>query len=92
VEHDFVADGDALAQCQGEARVHVQYRAVLHVGRLADAHYVVLGTDHHLEPDVGVGLQRDGADQGRVVGDVVVGAAQLDAFVADGIEGHESPL
>jgi hypothetical protein len=92
VQHGLVADGDAIAQGERETGIHVQHGAVLHVGRLANAHHVVLGANHHLEPDIGVRFQRDGAHQGRVVRDVVVRAAQLDAFVADRIKSHGGPL
>ena len=87
-----MADGHAPAERQRKTGVDVQDRTILHVGGLADAHDVVLRADHDLEPDVRVGLQRDGADQGRVVRDKVVRAAQFDPLVADGVEGHDSPL
>ena len=49
---------------------------------------VVLGADHDLEPDVDVVVQRDVADQGGVVRDVMVVAEQRDAPLAEGEEGH----
>ena len=55
---------------------------------LADHDAVVLRADHDLEPDVDVVVQRDVADQGGVVRDVMVVAEQRGAPLAEGEEGH----
>src|SRR5258708_22491091 len=88
VEHYLVADAHAAPERHRVAGVDVQHGRVLHVAALADGAAIVLGPDHHLEPDVHVGVQRDRADEGCVVRDVMTVADELDATLAEGEERH----
>src|SRR5690606_34498963 len=55
----------------GHALVHVDHRALLDVGIVADHHPVVVGADHHIEPDAHPPPDLDGPDHGGTGGDVV---------------------
>nr|GFC58613.1 hypothetical protein [Tanacetum cinerariifolium] len=64
MQHDVVADGHVLADGQRRPHVGVHDRAILHVAVLADVDQLVIPAQHGAEPDAGVGLKPDLADQG----------------------------
>lgn len=66
----------------------MQHRPVLDIGALADEDLIVLGADHDFEPHAHLGFENDRAYDGGVVSKVVMLAAQLDAALADGEQGH----
>src|SRR5690606_35252483 len=71
MEHHFVAHHHLPANDTGHALVHVDHRALLDVGIVADHHPVVVGADHHIEPDAHPPPDLDGPDHGGAGGDVV---------------------
>jgi hypothetical protein len=53
----------------------MQYAPVLDLRSFADRDRVVVGAQDAVEPDAGVMLQDDGADDGRIGGNVVIALA-----------------
>src|SRR5690606_8582765 len=80
------ADGERIAG------VGMQHRAVLDIAVLANDDGIVVGPDHHVEPDAGVRVQHHRADQGGVVGNEVRAADTLHLAVFEPVEHDASPL
>ena len=92
VQHRMVAHADVRAEGEGKALVDVQNRRVLDIGAVADGDAVVVAAHDAVEPDARLVAEHDGADDGRVVGDVVV-PAHLHAALAKGVDhGFEIPV
>src|SRR5436190_373427 len=88
VQHHLVADAHVALEQHRKSRIDVQHRGVLHVAVFADGDAVVLRADDALEPDVGIRLQDNVADDGGIVRDVVMLADQLDAALTEGKKRH----
>ena len=65
VQNDIMADGAVGADHERKAHVGVEDAVVLNIGARADGDPFIVAAQHAAEPDIGVFLQLDAADELR---------------------------
>ena len=83
VVHTYVYPKDYLLHLEKGAK-----RPEKSILRLAYVNAVVIRPDHHLEPDIDVVFERNVADQGRIVRNVMVFSDEARLALADRKERH----
>jgi hypothetical protein len=59
MQHYLMANGNLFTNDEGEARVSMQDRSILHIATLANLYQIVIATDYDLRPHTRVFMKLD---------------------------------